>query len=73
MPPCGLTTLVLLAVAVAVALVAILDNVQLRHREQAGFISQDVEEMNESEGQPALIRGANKISSAMDPLTAWPR
>ena len=36
MPPCGLTTLVLLAVAVVGALaLAILDNIQIRQREQA--------------------------------------
>lgn len=41
MPPCGLTTLVLLAVAVVVALaVAMLCSTQLRQREQAKVILQ---------------------------------
>lgn len=52
MPPCGLTTLVLLAVAVVVALaVAMLDDVQLKQREEAkggSFVSQ-AGEINESE------------------------
>jgi hypothetical protein len=77
MPPCGLTTLVLLAVAVVVALaVAILDNIQLRQREQAKVILQvkmlETEITgNESGSQPELIRGPIRFNVPWILPTAW--
>jgi hypothetical protein len=79
MPPCGLTTLVLLAIAVVVALaVAMLCSTQLRQMEQAKVILQvkmlETEITgNESGSQLELIRGPIRFKVPWVLPTAWAR